>query len=562
MRSVHRFFVACFLVAVSCFTFVAHAGQDPEVSVREMPRAWSTQSSIPYYIDVRSRRGGEIRITAISEGFGKNTVYKTVSVPPNASLRLEMTAPDGQYSTVSCEGSGLSVREHLSHPGFDGRNLSGVYPSPLLCVNSFLLRELELLDPADTLDDMSSANMVLDEMPTRWQSYSGMVGVLVMEAREAKLLKPAQREALTIWVRWLGGRLWLGGSDAEATAKELGFDLSRFPKKSSRGVTRYQVLNGVVCIQPRPDAAELVANLPSGVNQNPLEAYYHYKSYYDESTAAGNWLLESFAGISTNVIIGALIVLGVAMGPLNYWFIRRRKKMLLFFVTTPVIACLGTVCIIVASLLSEGIGGSYAQFAVLARDEAGEDAMLYDLRGVKSGFSAPQPRFSEDSLVFPIRGGGYGERRELTTDLTDGVRLVGGWLLPRFPCGFGVVRPAVGRMGVDVEMEDGRPFVVNNLGFNVKRVAARLADGSVVWAEAVAPGARAALNQDASGLRLQQLDERLRLLADNKKAFSDACLIAECDGLPYLDDGGVSASRVKGEYYFCLVGTACGEGRP
>lgn len=538
---------------------VAAAAEDapvpvPEVSIREASVAWFSRTSFPVFIDARALPDRELRLAvSIDSSRNDTTVVRYASLAPGASTRLEMTAPSADFY-VTCSGGGenwtRSFNGHFEEAYFDGR-----FPAPLACVNSYLLRDLETLDSAEKKENLIHRALPLDELPGRWQSYVGLVSILVIEPREAALFRPDQREAIARWVRWFGGRVWLAGDGASEAAKTLGFDLS--PTRSEpwgESVKRHYVGNGSVFIQTRADAAALAMNVPAEAAVNPLTPYF-FRGRYSRNTP-GEWLRDTLMGVSANVITICLLVLGVILGPINYWFIRRRDNSLLFFITTPAIAILGTLGIFLVSFLSEGTGGRYNQFAILVRNAVDGDAMLFDLRGVRPGFYASTPRFSADTAAFPVRG--YGDYRRFSVDATGGFGMTDGWLVPRFPTGFILAQPVVSRMNVEVEEEGGRHYAVNNLGFTVASVAAMLPDGTVARADNLAPGERKPLRKADDTTLYEMYRDRVTKFTEYEPAFSGVTLVARCEGLPYLEDGGMNARLVDGEYYYVVAGDAGG----
>lgn len=550
-----RFLFAFVVFLAGCGT--AWPGEDTrdlEASVRDYPRAWVARGLYPVTVDVRSESGRPIRVMMSSRW---SVMFRNATLPPRTATRFEFTSLE-RYSRVSVSSAGTEMNDSSVAPFFDYGYINGSYPAPLACLNSYLLRELELLDPADKPANINHNALTLDELPGRWQSYVGFVGILLLSPGEASSIRSGQREAIALWVRWFGGRVWLAGPGAAEAARTLGLDLSAAPPydMGEGEVLRHSIGNGYVYVQPEADAAVLAAHLPSEQMVNPLSPYLMREHEY---TYGPTWLFDTLAGLSTNLVIGCLLALGLIMGPLNYWFIRRRKNSLLFFVTTPLIAIVGTVVIFLGAYAEEGVGGVENRFAVLVRGDGTNDAMVFDAHGVRSGFFVPTPRFSDDSLVLPVQN----ERDELQTDLTDGVRLVSGWLKPRFPTGFVAIRPVVSRMNVSVTEENGVLTAVNDIGFAVSSMAAIDAEGAVHVAENITPGGRKPmrkLSEDDGEIAMSDLLLAVKKLTDGAEIFKGVTLIARCDGLPYLDVEGLSATLLDGEYYYVVAGGKKGVG--
>ncbi len=547
--TMRKIFILMAALAFSAAT--AAAAEDPEIVVREPTQAWISRHAAPLYIDIRSRRGGRLRVEMDFRAQAEYAVTREVDMPPESSLRLEFSVPVGASGRIRCLTGGRVVEKTVGTPSFNTYFLGGDKRPPLVSINGFLYRDLEGLRNSMTGgDELVVHTLGMDELPARWQSYAGFMGVLLLEAREARTLGPERREALARWVRWLGGRVWLAGPGADDAARELGFDDA--VAESRDGIARRSVANGQVWTQSAPDADRLLNRLPAVQPNDPLAGYYwEGNGYAYNRPDPGGWLLYSLAGASTNLIVVALIVLGAVMGPLNYLYIRRRKNPLLFFVTTPLIAIAGTGVVFAASFLAEGGAGGYNQCAVLIRAGTGGDAMLFDGKGVRSGFYPASPRLSAETLVLPV--GRAAEDAKYSVEIGDGVRLAGGWLRPRFATGYLAATPVVSRMNIDVEERGGEYYAVNGLGFEVESLVVRLPGGWYGLAENIQPGVEARLSRGKDDMRVGALESMARHLFGGGDAFPRIDLIARCSGLPYLEDGGLGASRLSGEYYYCRL---------
>ncbi|MCC8190698.1 MAG: hypothetical protein LIP77_08700 [Planctomycetes bacterium] len=525
--------------------------EDPAVVLRGSPQGWVARGNFPVFVDARTDRGADLVITLGGGRYEDYTATRAVSLPPGSAVRLERTAPTLHYRLRTTAANGnkegsFSVGSRSLHSHYDGSA-----PTPLLCLNSFLLRELEMLDETEKQPDTIHNGLPLDDLPSRWQSYTGLVSMLVVNASELAAVQPVQRQAISRWVRWFGGRLWLAGDEALAAAGDLGVDVIRPPAEvlADGRVTVHTHGNGLVYVQPEPDVRILAQSVPIGRLNNPLESYFGFIRF---EAPPGEWLLEPLVGTSTNAIIVSLVVLGLLLGPANYLFIRRRKNDLLFFITTPIIAIAGAAAIFGVSFLQEGVGGGFNQMAVLARAADSADAMLFDFRAVRSGFFTNTPEFSADTLAVPVQG--LRSRRAIAVEYTDGIRLTGGWLLPRFPTMFLLARPTVSRMNLDLVREGDDYAIVNNLGFTVQQVATRLPDGGVGWTENLPPGAKAVLERDEEESRLLALYYPVRRLNNDNPTFTGVTMVAQCDGLPYIEDGGMNTQLLTGEYYYVVCG--------
>lgn len=534
----------------------AHAGQDPEITIRDIPSAWITMHTAPLFVDVVANRPGRIRVEATGiSGYGEN-MAKTVSLPERSVSRIELPLPAGGYSRVRGVAGAVEETSILrwDRPGHSVVTGEG---GKLVCLNGFMLREI-LAAAGSATREVFADTLSIEELPSMWQSYAGFIGTLVIDASEARTLKPAQREALARWVTWLGGRVWVIGEGAERSAELLVPAVPPRPPERRGGVAAYARTAGTVYAQNRPDAAELLEQLPASPQRDLFSRYYRGEYLSSQSRQAWDsrkspaWLVEGLGALPVGILIAALAFLGLLLGPVNLWYVRRRRNALLFFITTPLLAAVGTALIFAAILIGEGLRGRYRQAAILLRADSGDDALVVDFKGVRSGYFPPTLGFREDALVLPV--GRYNYERILLTDRTDGVSLSGEWLMPRFPTSFLRAEPVVSRLNIEANEENGEWRAVNGLGFTARNLVVRLPGGGIGWAENVRPGDTVRLARENSDARMKRLLADLAPFGLTGDVLPDIAIAAECDGIPYLDDGGLDAVKVEGLYYYLAAG--------
>lgn len=531
------------LLLIAAAAAPAPAGTDVEVRVEEIPRGWVTRLAYPLRLSVANGPGGELRTAVTTRGW---SITHDASLPAGPRAILETTVVGQRNGSVSWSYAGLDGREGFSYANVGWQYIDGRNPV-VTCVDSYLFRELESEREARSAE-LLVLQMGRDELPRRWQSYIGMVSNLLVEPRVVATLDREQREALSRWVLWLGGSLWLVGKGADEALRALELDLPAMPPERVGSAERHRLFNGFVTTMAESDAAGIVENAAPGRRTEPFAAYYANRDF----SASTDWLFESLDGVSVAFIIGSLLLLTVILGPANYLYVRRKKSMLLFYVITPVVACAGTAAIIVGSSLVEGLGARYNQCAVLVRRAGGNDAMLFDLRAVRTGYSVPSLAFPADAFAVPLEEPTPGDSYAM--DLTGGLALRGGWLKPRFASGYLTAVPVVSRMNVEIQSEGERHQVVNGLGFTLETVVARLPDGRFGWAAGVPPGERATLTVENGDHRLRQIQNEYERAFGDRVGFQNVTLAARAAGLPYLDDGGLHGRLLHGDYYYLAAG--------
>lgn len=540
------------LIAVLCGFLRAAMAGEPPVRVEDVSGGWMSCFAAPVTLTALPGRGGVLRTTVASPGW---RVQMSATIPPDGSnaATVETTLLSRQSSTLSWSFAGESGSQRVAMSYFDWSYVDG-NAVRLACVDGFMYADVEGMDAAVKPENISARTLPGEQLPRRWQSYAGFIGMPVLDGRAARQLSRERRLALGRWIAWLGGRVWLVG---DGTARELDLELPAAPEEETDGVKRYRMLNGTIYVQAAADAQVLAKHANDIPQRDPLQPYYRGRYSYGGNTPG--WILESLGGVSVIFIIVCLVVLGLVLGPLNYWYVRRRNNPLLFYLITPVVACLGTAAIVFGSMAVEGLGCRYNQMAVLVRRGSGTEAMMFDLRGVRSGFSTLALAFPADTLALPADFDEDAD--ELVLDVTDGVTLVSGWLKPRFATGYLTARPVVSRMNVEVQEQGAEYYAVNGLGFALERVAAKLPDGGIGWADNVPAGGRALLRRERSDHRLTQLQSAAARFFGDDPVFFGASLVARAAGLPYQDDGGLGGWRNTGEYFYVTAGDAGGTER-
>ncbi len=506
------------------------------VSVRPVPHAWVSDIAVPVTVDALSREGGTLRLVFTG---GRRRQIHTVALAPGKAARIELPLFLGDDGRLDWSIGGDAGTRPMVWPSAYGDELP-----PILAADAFLLREIEEAVQRSG-KRRTVASVPARELPADWRSYAGLRAVLVLKAADAEALPPERCGALAQWVRWFGGVLWLAGD-----AEERGRALARLGLQPSEGADAGQppatdafFLNGRVKLLDAVSPAAAAARIARDESAPG-------RLIEPSRIGRGAELLENLGGIPVSFIIPSLLLLGIFLGPVTYWIVRRKNNPLLFFLIVPAAALLGAAGIVFGALFIEGAGSEYNQAALLIRDAGSDAALFLDRRGVRPGFAVPEPRFGADALALPFAD----NREETTLDLTDGLRLGAGWLLPRFATGYLAARPVVSRMNIAIQPEGDGCRAVNNLGFRVAAVAARLPDGGYGWAENIPPGGAAPLARGGGERRYGALALRLAGMNDNVFPAGNLLLVAEADGLPYADDGGLGGTLREGSFFYAVGG--------
>ncbi|MCD8349783.1 MAG: hypothetical protein LUC93_04140 [Planctomycetaceae bacterium] len=507
--------VALFTVIASTFPARSPAG---EVVIRTAPTAWVSRLGSPVFIDVRDGTG---ELTLEMRGSPIHTRDR-FTLTGRASETIETTLFTRSSARMEWSFGGDSNSRYVSiaTTGPEGN---------FICVNGALYRELSAAVPSE----YQVHNYPGDTLPGLWQSYAGLMAVIVIDDRDARSLSLGQREALRHWVTWSAGIVWIVGGDGSEIVREWGWQLgpSPLPNLSTMGM-------GTVGISAEPDTTHII----DSVYPTEDDILFDLLGGHYPSTGNGFSLTDGLGGISTVYIVVCLVVLGLVLGPVNYWLAKRWGSMLIFFALTPLAAVIGSAAIVGGTLASEG-GGMGNEVSTLFW--YGDDGMLLSTYGVRPGLFPPRLAFPTETLLMPE--GGY-NAEDLVIDRAGGLHPREGLLRPRLPAVYGTARPLKGRMRVALT---DAGTVENTLGYDLEWVV--VSEGKTGWARNVPAGATVTLETSRVP---EDISDGVRSIPAHDRFNGYQAVVAKAAGLPYLDDGGLGMRRGLTSYYFVGLGSA------
>lgn len=204
-------------------------------------------------------------------------------------------------------------------------------------------------------------------------------------------------------------------------------------------------------------------------------------------------------------IILTLFVL--AIGPANYFLLRRWKRLHLLIVTVPLSAAVVTAALFGYALLSDGLGARVRLRSLTLLDQREGQAIVWARQAYYAGLSPGGGlTFPADAMVVPIElepQGGMSRTRVL--QWTDQQRLLSGWLPSRTPTQFLTVRATPSAAAAAVETTPGGRSLRNALGTRILQVAVRLENGDCYRAGEIAEGQSGPLEKVPAEQALQSL---------------------------------------------------------
>jgi hypothetical protein len=189
----------------------------------------------------------------------------------------------------------------------------------------------------------------------------------------------------------------------------------------------------------------------------------------------------------------------VAIGPVNYWLLRRRGRLHLFLFTVPAAALVTSIGLLGYALVADGFESRLRARSLTFLDQQSGQSVSHARLSYYTGL-APSGglRFSEQTAIVPLElspadGPFGGQGRQLVWD--DGQHLTRGWLGSRMPTQYVTVRAHESRRQL-ARVPGGDPArmtVENRLGVGIKQLLCCDAAGQLHHGGEIAPGKPSAL---------------------------------------------------------------------
>jgi hypothetical protein len=179
-------------------------------------------------------------------------------------------------------------------------------------------------------------------LPENWLAYSGY-DVIGMTDHEWTSLNPGPKSAIKQWLR-LGGKLHLF-SQNPGTPASLGMETALDGYSYSAGAVYIHNMDSTQTVDPK----ETVKNLSTkGIRQQVLEQYED--SHLQQAFGAKSFRYA--------ILVCILIAFAILIGPVNLFVFANATRRHRLFFTTPIISVTASILLVLAILLSDGIGGS------------------------------------------------------------------------------------------------------------------------------------------------------------------------------------------------------------
>ncbi|NLS92898.1 MAG: hypothetical protein GXX96_12155 [Planctomycetaceae bacterium] len=205
------------------------------------------------------------------------------------------------------------------------------------------------------------------------------------------------------------------------------------------------------------------------------------------------FLIEGVGKAPLNAFRVLISLFVLAIGPFNYYLLRRFRRLHLLVVTVPVSAAAVTLALFAYAIFSDGLGTRVRVRSVTRINQATGQTECWARLSYYSGLAPGDGlTFPEDVAVYPIQAF-VGDLANGDRDLVwyQGQKLTNGWLRSRTPTQFLTVRSRKSQLGIGVGQASAEGLAIENrLGTDVELLVLRDKDGTIYWATDLADGTK------------------------------------------------------------------------
>jgi hypothetical protein len=213
-----------------------------------------------------------------------------------------------------------------------------------------------------------------------------------------------------------------------------------------------------------------------------------------------DWLVPGVAGAPVTAFRLLITVFVLAIGPLNYFLLKRYRRLHLLLITVPVSAAIVTAALFVYALASDGVATRVRARSFTELDQRLGQAACWSRLSYYSGLAPGDGLvFEADTMMLPIYPGDGSRWREVDPPLRDiewdGEQyLTRGWLRSRTPTQYISVRSRATERRLTFEGSGELKRVRNELETRVRHLFVRDDAGRYYMAKDLAAGASAELD--------------------------------------------------------------------
>ncbi len=191
-----------------------------------------------------------------------------------------------------------------------------------------------------------------------------------------------------------------------------------------------------------------------------------------------------------------ITVFVIAIGPVNYWLLRRWRRLHLLLITVPVSAALVTFALFAYAILSDGFGTRVRVRSFTEIDQRDGEALCWSRRTYYCGLTPRAGiRLPTDVMVSPMTTADNRSQRFAARylDWGDQQLLLDGWIKSRNPTQMMTVRARTSDRKILVRGDGESLQVANQLGTRIEKLLVRYNDGAYHWGENIDADGRMSL---------------------------------------------------------------------
>jgi hypothetical protein len=277
--------------------------------------------------------------------------------------------------------------------------------------------------------------------------------------------------------------------------------IPRVPVETSRG--RFTVrahgigtVTAFIADSLSPTAGSDVHDIQRSLLNPRLNSAGRYGNNPAEANPEFNNLLIPGVGVAPVGQFQFLITLFVlAIGPLNYWWLKRRKKLPMLLFTVPAAAAGVTLLLLSYGVLADGLAVRVRARSFTTLDQRAKESATW---GRISYYAGIDPRggltLPRDTIVFPILSSwsigrfNQGPTVERGMVWDDEQRLARNWLASRTPTQYLSINSRPTSKRLDLRKRPNGLEIVNRLEATVSHLVVQDHEGKMYWCEDLPPG--------------------------------------------------------------------------
>ncbi|HVT29831.1 MAG TPA: hypothetical protein VHE81_17565 [Lacipirellulaceae bacterium] len=250
-----------------------------------------------------------------------------------------------------------------------------------------------------------------------------------------------------------------------------------------------------------------------------LRSTRHWDSRHGLTPDSGNpefaKLLVPGVGLAPVTEFQVLITLFVlAIGPLNYWILKRYKRLQLLVLTVPLSAIVATVALFAYAIVSDGFATRVRVRSFTLLDQRTGEAACWSRLSYYSGMAPGRGlTMPADVVMYPILpewgNESWGNYREMVWS-GEKEQLARGWLNSRTPTQYLALRSRKTPCRIDVTAGNGKMRVTNRLGTRIESLIAIDRSGKFFAGEQLANESRQTLKRISRDDAVKRVVELVR----------------------------------------------------